>query len=113
MNTLGDFAGLTTSADDQFSLERFEQALASLFRSDGNALAIIERAIERDPLFAIGHCLRAGVLVLSGADSAAPALAESIRAIEHNSKANERERRHAVAARHWLEGKVARAARLY
>ena len=113
MATLPDAAGLITSTDDPLSLERFEQALASLFRSDGNAAAAIERAIERDPACAAGHCLRAGALVLSGADMPAAALAESIAAVECSSGANERERRHAAAARHWLVGDVARAAGVY
>jgi tetratricopeptide (TPR) repeat protein len=113
MATLPDSLGLITSSDDPLSLERFEQALASLFHSDGNALPVIERAIEHDPAFALGHCLRAGALVLSGADTPEAALAESVAVIERNSGANERERRHAAAARHWLDGDVARAARLY
>ena len=113
MTTLPDSAGLITSTDDPLLLEHFEQALASLFRGDGNALPVIERAIGRDPAFAIGHCLRAGALVLGGADTPAAALAASVAAIEGNSGANERERRHAAAARHWLDGDVARAAHLY
>jgi len=113
MATLRDSAGLITSTGDAASLEHFEQALASLFRSDGNALPVIERALEHDPIFAAGHCLRAGALVLSGGDTHAAALAASVAAIEGNSGANERERRHAAAARRWLGGSVVRASRLY
>jgi tetratricopeptide (TPR) repeat protein len=113
MTTLPDSAGLITSTDDPLSLAGFEQALAGLFRSDGNALPVIERVIGRDPAFAAGHGLRAGALVLSGADSPAGALAASVAAIERNSAANERERRHAAAAHQWLDGDVVRAARLY
>ena len=108
-----DSAGLVTSTDDALSLEAFEQGLASLFRTDGRALPTIERAIARDPAFAAGHCLRAGALVLGGSDAAASALAVSIAAIERHAGANERERRHAAAARQWLAGDVERSARLY
>jgi hypothetical protein len=69
MAKLPDSLGLITSTEDPTSLERFEQALASLFRSDGNALAAIEYAIARDPAFPNGHCLRAAALVLSGGDT--------------------------------------------
>ena len=110
---LPDSAGLITSTADALSLEQYERALAGLFRSDGSALSAIEPALERDPAFAAGHCLRAGAIVLSGADARATALAASVAAIESNAGANERERRHAAAARHWLDGEMARAARLY
>ena len=113
MHTLPDSAGLITSTEDATSLECFERAIASLFRADGNAVRTIERAIVRDPAFVAGHCLRAGALVLSGSGASAPAIAESIAAIERNSGANERDRRHAAAARRWLDGDVAYAARLY
>ena len=113
MDTLRDSLGLITSTDDPLSLERFEQALASLFRSDGNAMPTIGRAISRDPAFALGHCLRAGALALSGADASAEELAASVAAIECNATANERERRHGAAARHWLDGNAARGARVY
>ena len=110
---LRDALGLLTSTDDQISLEAFERALESLFRSDGDALAIIEHAITRDPAFAGGHCLRAVALIIGGTEASAPAVAASIAAVEGGASANERERRHAIAARLWVDGKVARAARAY
>ena len=112
MPTLPDSVGLITSTDDHFSLEHFERALGSLFRHDGNALPEIERAIGRDPAFAAGHCLRAAALVLSGADPSGE-LSASVAAVERNPNASERERRHAAAAGHWLQGDVAHAADLY
>jgi len=113
MTRLSDSAGLITSTDAPLSLEGFEQAVASLYRSDGNALPVIERTIGRDPAFALGHSLRAGELVLRGDDTPEGALAASVAAIERNSRANERERRHAAAARRWLDGDVTDAARFY
>jgi len=110
MPTLRDSVGLITSTGDALSLEGLERAIASLFRSDGNALPAIERAIARDPAFAMGHCLRAGALVMRGADTATAELAASVSAVERNFRANERERRHAAAARFWLDGDVVHAA---
>ena len=113
MATLHDSLGLITSTGDPLSLEYFEQALASLFRSDGNVRPAIDRALRRDPAFAAGHCLRAGALVLQGADTPEAALAASVAAIERSSGANQRERMHAAAARRWLDGDALGAARLY
>ncbi len=113
MAALTDSFGLITSTRDADLLECFEQALASLFRGDGNAVPAIEHALLRDPSFAAGHCLRAGALILSGADARSAALAASIDAIERNPDASERERRHGVAARYWLDGKVQRALTVY
>ena len=113
MKSRPDSAGLLTSTEDERSLEAFEQALASLFRTDGCALGTIERAIARDPSFAAGHALRAAALVLGGSDATASALEASIATIERHTGANERERRHAAAARQWLVGDVERSANLY
>ena len=65
MSLLRDSHGLIASTTDPVSLEQFEQAMESLLRSDGNALAAIERALAREPAFAMGHCLRAGAFVLA------------------------------------------------
>jgi hypothetical protein len=108
-----DTAALAAPTDEASPHERYEQALASLFRADGRALLTIESALARDPGFAAGHCLRACALVLGGSGTSAAALAVSIAAIERSAVATERERRHAAAARCWLDGDVARAADLY
>lgn len=110
---LPDSAVLIASTADPRSIEHFERALASLFRGDGAALPVIESALAHDPAFAAGHCMRAGALVLRGADTPAGELAASVTAIERNAGASDREHRHAAAARCWLDGDVARAARFY
>ena len=114
MFTRPDSLGLLTSTGDAHSLRSFEEALGSLFRSDGSALPTIERALARDPGSAIGHCLRAGALILGAGGGDMPAaLAASIAAVERNAGANDRERRHAAAARAWLDGDTMRAAERY
>ncbi|HEY1459481.1 MAG TPA: tetratricopeptide repeat protein [Casimicrobiaceae bacterium] len=112
MVTLPDYAGLVTSAGSRHLLEGFERALASMFRADGNAFPIIERIVERNPMFTLGHCLRAGALIMRGVDTVPDALATSVKAIEADA-ASERERRHGHAARRWLEGDAASASLLY
>jgi hypothetical protein len=113
MSTATDSAGLTASTGDRISMEQFERALSGLFRSDGTALSGVQAALARDPSFLLGHCLRAGTLVLAGADTHPAGLTVSLSAIECSPRANDRERRHARAARCWLDGDAAGAARLY
>jgi tetratricopeptide (TPR) repeat protein len=108
-----DSAGLITSTDDPLSLQGFENAIASLFRGDGNVLPPIERAVGRDPAFALGHCLRAAALVLGHSGMPEASLRAPLAAIERSAVANDRERRHAAAARSWLDGNAARANKLY
>jgi hypothetical protein len=109
-----DARGLAVSTPDPNSLERFEAALASLHGSRGDALALIEAALARDPDFAAGHCLRAAALVLNGEAAHEAALADAIGAVEQlGDRANDRERRHAAAARAWLEGDARLAAERY
>src|SRR5262245_22043479 len=105
MRPLLDARGLAVSTHDVDSLNRFEAALASLHSGRGDALIRIEEALAHDPHFVAGHCLRAAAFVLGGELPAEQALAASISVIErYSDRANDRERRHAAAARAWLDG---------
>ncbi len=114
MTTLLDARGLAVSTADAASLDRLEAALASLHGAQGDAQSFIEAALARDPEFVAGHCLRAAALVLGSETPHEPALEAAIRAIERrHERANDRERRHAAAARAWLEGDARLAAHRY
>jgi tetratricopeptide (TPR) repeat protein len=112
--TLHDSRGLAISSNRRASLEQLERAteLTASFFTD--PLAVIDVALVDDPRFAAGHCLRAALALMSTERGALPILAESVAAIEAiGAVANDRERRHAAAARAWLEGDFARSLRLY
>lgn len=105
MMPLLDARGLAVSTANTESLDRLEASLASLHGARGDALELIEAALARDPDFVAGHCLRAACLVLSKETPYDPVLADALRAIERlDDRANDRERRHAAAARAWFEG---------
>lgn len=112
--TLHDRRGLAVSTSNPASLEGYEQALELTASYFIDPLATINAAVEADPAFAAGHCLRAGLAVMSSERGALPMLEESVTAVEAlGGRANERERMHAAAARTWLEGDFARSLRLY
>jgi tetratricopeptide (TPR) repeat protein len=102
---LKDRRGLDVSTRTPRSLERFEHALELTASYFIDPLAAVNEAIADDPHCAIAHCLRAALAVTSSERGALPLIAESVAAIEDpRARANDRERRHAAAARTWSEG---------
>lgn len=80
----------------------------------GDAFTEVERVLAKDPGSVPGHCLRAALIVRADNTAARPALAASIAAIEAAClDSDDPARRHAVAARAWLDGDPAGAADLY
>jgi tetratricopeptide (TPR) repeat protein len=109
-----DSRGVPFSTHDRSSLDLYEQALELSVSYFLDPLARIQAALDADPGFAAGHCLRAGLMVMAADRNVAPLLAESIEAIEKSGRrANDRERAHAAAARAWLEGDFAESIRRY
>ena len=114
MGPLRDARGLAVSTRDREALDRFEAALAGLHNGRGDTLALVDEALDCDPAFASGHCLRAAVLLLRSERLHERALRGAIDMIERCSDcANDRERRHAAAARAWLDGDAALALERY
>lgn len=109
-----DSRGLAVSTQNARSVERFETALRLLNGYYGDPLAVIDSALAADPDFAMGHALRAALMVTSGDGTAEPMLRQSVEAGEAlHHRANDRERRHIAAARAWLDGDFSRSNRLY
>jgi hypothetical protein len=108
--SLNDSRGCPVSTHNSASLQRYEQALdlsASYFL---DPLATIQSALDSDPGFAMGYCLRAGLMVMASDRTVLPLLTESIEAVEaQGGRAHDRERAHAAAARAWLQGDFAGA----
>jgi tetratricopeptide (TPR) repeat protein len=111
---LTDARGCPTSTLSSASLQQYEQALELSVSYELDPLATIQKALDADPTFAMGHCLRAGLAVMATDRSAVPMLQESVEAIEAlGRRANDRERAHAAAARAWLQGDFAGSIRRY
>jgi len=111
---LKDCRGLTVSTSNASALAAYERAADLTHGYYVDPLAEIDIALEHDPHFAMAHCLRAAIAVMSSEQGALPMLAESVAAVELlGARADERERAHAAAARAWLERDFERAGRLY
>lgn len=112
--SLTDCRGVPVSTQNRALLERYERAAELLAGYYLDPFATIQAALEQEPAFAAGHCLRAGLIVTATDRNFVPLLAESILSVEALGKrANARERAHIAAARKWLEGDFEGSVRAY
>ncbi|MFD4836573.1 tetratricopeptide repeat protein [Achromobacter sp. NPDC058515] len=111
---LSDVRGNPVSTDEQASLDAYERAQTLFHGYYGDPVGIIDQALADDPMFVMGHVLRAGMMITASDKCVEPLLRESVEAAESlRDIANERERRHAAAARAWLDGEFSVALRRY
>jgi len=90
------------------------RVLDLLLTHRGNPSAEIERVLAHDPQCLFAHCLRAALVVRADKTAGRSRLAESVAAIEALCPdRNHRARRHAAAARAWLDGDPNLAAECY
>jgi tetratricopeptide (TPR) repeat protein len=102
------------AAIDADSRCRCESALDMMLTQRGDPFAEIERVLADDPGCVFAHRVRAALIVRADNAAARPTLAASIAAIEAAyPDTDDPARRHAVAARAWLDGNSAGAAALY
>lgn len=113
MTTL-DTRGNPISLCSSFALDRYDAAVELLHGYFGDPPEVIEAVLADEPEFVMGYCLRAALMVISTEKAAVETLRDSVEVAELLwYKANDRERRHIAAARAWLKGDFAGAARTY
>jgi tetratricopeptide (TPR) repeat protein len=106
-----DFA--TSDADPSLQA-RCERALDLMLTHRGNPSDEVDRVLADDPKFVFGHCLRTALIVRADDKSARYLLIASANAIETECPdQNDPARRHAFAARAWLDGDQALAVERY
>src|SRR5437660_3393855 len=99
---------------DADTRRRYEHALDLFSTHRADPSDEVERMLADAPGFVPAHCLRAALIVRADDDTARPALAASLAAIETaRPDRNDPARRHAAAARAWLGGDAALAVERY
>jgi tetratricopeptide (TPR) repeat protein len=112
--TMTDSRGLAVSTQQRSSLQQLERAMELSCGYFLDPLSTIHEALAAEPGFAMGHCFRAGLMIMASDRTLLPLLTESIEAVEALGKrANARERAHIAAARRWLHADFAGAVRSY
>src|SRR5262249_22558441 len=90
---------------DTDSLRRCNHVLELLLTHRGNPSVEVERVLADDPQCVLGHCLRMALIVRADDVAARSTLAASMAVIEAACPdVDDPARRHAAAARAWLEG---------
>jgi tetratricopeptide (TPR) repeat protein len=106
MNTASRTHSTLASVESETDTRRrCEHALALLLAQRGNPAAEVDRILADEPQSVFCHCLRAALIVLADKFTARSTLAASLAVIEAaRADANDPARRHAAAARAWLDG---------
>jgi hypothetical protein len=103
-----------TSTGKKASKKRCEHALELLLTHRGNPAAEVDLILADDPQCIFAHCLRAALVVSADSLGARPSVAASVSSIEAAcSDLNSAARRHAAAARAWLDGDESLASEYY
>ena len=111
---LDDPRGVPTSSDNSQCIELLEKALNQTLGIWDDPLATMDRALEIDPSFVMGHIFRAEVQLTAMERQVLPEVARDIELAEAlTGGANDRERLHIAAARRWLAGNLDEARDLY
>ena len=106
-------AAVSASAESD-SLMRCERALEAVLTNRGNPSRDVDRVLAGDPQFIFGHCLRAAIVVRADDIAARSKLAASVATLEAICPdIGDPARRHAAAARAWLDGDQALAVERY
>jgi tetratricopeptide (TPR) repeat protein len=96
---------LPSTQSDMQLLARCEHALELMLTHRGNPSAEIDRVLADDPECVLAHCLRAALIICGDATAARSSIAASAAVIELTcAHSHGLARRHAAAARAWIEG---------
>ncbi len=106
-----DMHGLTLTGATDTARIHYETAIAELQCYRGDPVSSVERALAEAPHFAMAHALRAWLHLL-GTEPGALQVAREAHAVATRTAASERERGHAAAIGHLVEGRWHAAGRV-
>lgn len=112
--SLNDLNGVALSTAHPLARDAWNRASMLFHGYYGDPLAAIDEALQVHPDFAMGHVLKAGVVLTTTDVRLYPLAAEALASANRHAGAGElRAQGHLAAARAWLEGDLQRAVDLY
>src|SRR5690606_6422584 len=112
--SLNDLNGVALSTPDPLARDAWNRASMLFHGYYGDPLAAIDEALLVHPDFAMGHALKAGVVLTTTDVRLYPIAADALEAAKRHVGAHDlRAQGHLAAARAWLDGDLRRAVELY
>lgn len=100
-----DVFGAPISSDNGASISAFNKAAVLLLAYDPDPVAELNAALENDPEFVMGRCLRAGIYLMASDQRYQEPMAEDLRHLQTvKGRANDRESQHIRAISLWNQG---------
>lgn len=110
-NAQMDVRGVPVSTCDPHSIDDFETALYQFQSYFGDPTETLNKTLERDPEFVLGHIFIANAMLMMSERQYVGAIHESLdKARALSAKSNDREKTLIIAAEHMLEGRWDKAA---
>lgn len=112
MNQDANGLELTTSSAD--AAAEWRRAMAASLEHRLSAADHVKAALNADPDFVMGLCMRAGMMLQIGSNQVYPRIADTLaRAKANENGATKRERMHVAALELWLSGNQAKACAIW
>lgn len=105
-----DAFGLDITAGSDDAVAEWNAAVFDSLEHRLSAMERVKAALQADPHFVMGHCLRAAMLLQIGSNQVHAKIADTLnKAKSHAQGASLRENMHVRALEHWLAGNQSRA----
>ena len=109
-----DERGLALSTDSDAAVASFDRAVEHFLKFHADTMVLANRALEADPGFAMGHCLKAYLLLLAANPANRPQIDTTLaRAQAGAANLIPRERMHLAAATAWHQGTIERSFQIW
>jgi hypothetical protein len=105
-----DERGLALSTDSDAAVASFDRAVEHFLKFHADTMVLANRALDADPAFVMGHCLKAYLLLMAANPANRPQIDATLACAQAGAAhLTTRERMHLAAATAWHQGTIERS----
>jgi hypothetical protein len=105
-----DERGLALSTDSDAAVASFDRAVEHFLKFHADTMVLANRALDADPAFVMGHCLKAYLLLMAANPANRPQIDATLACAQAGAAhLTRRERMHLAAATAWHQGTIERS----